>query len=1035
MDVKPKNTTSRQVFLWFKRILFSVLILLILLVAIVPFLFKDEIISSVRTAISERIEGDFTFADADVGLITSFPDFCLAMHDVVITGKELPDVHDSLLIAQDLEITIDLWSVIKKDRPLVITGLRLQKPTAHFIIAADGTANYDIVSYADTTDTAETSSFNLDIEEYRLSDASITYWDVGTKTRVEINALDHTGTLQYSENIAEMQLSIERALFSVDVGNVTYLRDVHVQGGSPVSINLDSSMYRIARGDLTFNDLGVLVRGDIQVLEDVLFDLQFTSARNAFKDFLSVLPNAYTDDFDQVEAEGDLQLSGSLTGTYSGIRETVPIYRVNLVVDDGSFKYPEKELAFREINIKGNAENTQASWNPEMVHLETFSLVLNGTPLTGTLKGRDLNSEKKLSGSVVGKVNLADFSKAYPVGGIDALTGIIDANVEFSVSAHLPPGQQTVSGSLTLSDCFIHSSTYQLSVRKAICDFSPQRLTVHTSDALLNFHPFSLSLTAVNLVPWYMDEDSLQLSGAFEAQRLAIPATSDEDEATPVNPSGLPARLQLDLLVHFDTLQYATWTFTPLHGKVIGNLDRLKIQNARGHILNTQFTGSGHVSNLYGYLYRAEELGGTFTVRADDVQLNSWMSTSGEATADTATSAEAYVQMPESVNIQVRYTVDRLYYDKLRINNVTGFLEVMDRAVMVSDLQARGLGGDIRLGGLYRTLPGEAPDFNLKYDLSKLQFKQAFEQARLFAQIAPIAEFIEGQFNSTLVMEGKLGKGYLPDLQTLTAEGYIETIHSKLSELGLLEKISRFLNIDPPIDWNLAYTRNWFEIRNGTVEIKEFSKNFGDIEATIAGSHQIKGPMQYSIALAIPEERITSNPVGELAKQGFGEMQSKLSQLGVKLRTVETVHVNLGITGSITDPELTIRSLSLDKQTLDETVRQTTEEVKQQLEDTARTIVREKVQTAKDSAMNLAGKAADSLKEVAKEKISEAKEELAKGLRDKLPGTPDSTVTGQTDSTKADLPDVLGEKTEKEIDKIKGTLDNWDPFKKKKKDN
>ena len=47
-----------------------------------------------------------------------------------------------------------------------------------------------------------------------------------------------------------------------------------------------------------------------------------------------------------------------------------------------------------------------------------------------------------------------------------------------------------------------------------------------------------------------------------------------------------------------------------------------------------------------------------------------------------------------------------------------------------------------------------------------MEFSKAYNQFITMKALAPIAAYINGVFNTTLVMEGKLGKGMVPDLST-----------------------------------------------------------------------------------------------------------------------------------------------------------------------------------------------------------------------------------------------------------------------------
>ena len=66
----------------------------------------------------------------------------------------------------------------------------------------------------------------------------------------------------------------------------------------------------------------------------------------------------------------------------------------------------------------------------------------------------------------------------------------------------------------------------------------------------------------------------------------------------------------------------------------------------------------------------------------------------------------------------------------------------------------------------------------------------------------PVAEYMEGMFNTTLIMKGNLTQNMSIDLTSLDASGFIETLNGKLksypplSKLGTTLQIKEFQNID-----------------------------------------------------------------------------------------------------------------------------------------------------------------------------------------------------------------------------------------------
>jgi hypothetical protein len=128
----------------------------------------------------------------------------------------------------------------------------------------------------------------------------------------------------------------------------------------------------------------------------------------------------------------------------------------------------------------------------------------------------------------------------------------------------------------------------------------------------------------------------------------------------------------------------------------------------------------------------------------------------------------------------------------------------------------------MNIEGGYDTKNHEKPRFDFAYDLKNLNFTKAFNALNTIEKIMPIGKFIDGNFNSKFSMSSELGQDLFPDLNTLVADGFLNTINAKLANFKPLQAIGDKLNINEfknPI--SIKDTKNWFDVKDGGVEVTE----------------------------------------------------------------------------------------------------------------------------------------------------------------------------------------------------------------------
>ena len=90
------------------------ILLLVLIIAAfaIPYFFKDRIVETVKSDINKNINATVEFADVNLSLFKSFPDFNFSLDQLSITGINEFEGY-KLIEAENIELSLDLMSVIQ----------------------------------------------------------------------------------------------------------------------------------------------------------------------------------------------------------------------------------------------------------------------------------------------------------------------------------------------------------------------------------------------------------------------------------------------------------------------------------------------------------------------------------------------------------------------------------------------------------------------------------------------------------------------------------------------------------------------------------------------------------------------------------------------------------------------------------------------------------------------------------------------------------------------------------------------------------
>lgn len=999
----------------------------------IPYFFKDQILAEIKKVANESLNAQMDFTDVNLSLFRDFPDVSVRLENLTIANLE-PFEGIRLADVQSADVTVDIMSIIRNEKPWRIKYIGVKKPTINVFVLEDGRSNYDIVKPTADSLAAEPATvidFNISLQEYKIEDALVNYKDETLGIDLAIKGLNHSGSGDFTSTIYDLDTQTDIDSLTLSYGSITYLKKAHTTLAAIFNIDQAQSKYTLKDNILKVNELEVKADGFVQLPDtsNIVMDLKFSTPQSEFKDLLSMIPNAYIAGYENVKADGKFGFGGVVKGTYNATLEQYPSFELNLSVDNGSVKYPDLPLGISNINTKVNVNSPTSNFDDLLVDIPNFAMKLGSNPIAAVFKLKTPISDPDVDTQVKGTLNLKELSQAFPMEGMSDLSGIIMADVDVKTRLSTIEAQQydqiNMRGMMAVQGLNYKDAVYPaIRINDAKAQFTPQNVRLENFDAKLGKSDVKASGTIQNILAYFSPKKTMRgtfnvRSNYFDANEW-VPA-----ETTPSTQAALPAAATpTEIFDRFDfTLDAAVGqlvydTYKLKNTVVKGNMkpNKLVAQEASTVIGDSDVKASGTITNLFDYLFDNQTLGGNIALSSKVMNLNQFMTTDGTAPQPTTTSTPSTTPMepilvPENIDMTIRANMDKVIYTNMILNDVKGNLIVAKQAVVLEDVTANTLGGKVAVSGGYDTKDAANPGFNLKYDLQNMDFQRTFTAFNSFKVMAPIAEFIKGNFNTSLILDGTLGKDMMPKFSSLNAQGFLETINGLIDNFKPLQVIGEKYNIDYFKDaLSIKNTKNWFELKDGAVAVKEFDYQYKDIPMKIAGTHSLNQDINYTIKAKIPRKLIEKMGVGAAATKGLDQISKEAAKFGLNIAKSEFVNVQFNLTGSIKSPKVGFKLLGADGES--SPVASAGEQVKDALKNEAEA----KIEEGKEIVKETAKKAVDSAKTVINKEVDKAKEEVTKkaeeAIKDKLGSKVDSTTK----------------------EEIKNQLDKFNPFKKKKKE-
>lgn len=592
------------------------LAVIILLMILLPFIFKKQIIEAVKAEINKNLNAEVNFSDYSLNLFTSFPNFNLGLDQLSITGiEDFKD--DTLASVKKLSVSINLFSVFGGDAYEIRT-IRILEPRINMIMLGNGKANWDIVKSApaDTTQAdgkEETNKFRLKLKKLLIKKANISFEDKLTGMMLKVSDLNHTLKGDLSADYTELftQTFISKATFRHN--GIHYLSDNTISLKINIAADLKNSKYSFLDNEIKVNELAVKIEGWVAILKDGLdLDLKLSVPKTEFKHVLSLIPAIYLKDFNKVKTSGTFNLDGMVKGKYA--EKLMPAFQINFGVQQASFQYPELPKAISDINIKAQISNKGGDPDHTVINVEKLHFAIGKDVVDARIHVSTPVSDPSFDIFAKGKFDLSGVKDFYPLKAGQNLSGLIDLNLD--ISGKMSDADQgryeniKASGAVLITGLSYKSDDFKdgILISEAGLMFTPRELQLQSLKVKFGKSNFSASGKADNYLAYIfrgellkgsfdLDADFVNLNDFMSAEKeVKATETKEPEEKSDMSVILVPGNIDFVLNANIGKLVYDKMEMDRINGN-IGLKDHvLNLNNLSMNFLGGSITLKGSYS-------------------------------------------------------------------------------------------------------------------------------------------------------------------------------------------------------------------------------------------------------------------------------------------------------------------------------------------------------------------------------------------------------------------------------------------------------
>lgn len=590
---------------------FLFLFLFILFAAIIlPFAFKGKILQIAKEQANNNINAIVNFSD-DMGLslIKSFPNFTLEIKDLSVVGiNEFEG--DTLFESKEISATLDIMSVISGDK-IKIRSILLDQARINAIVLKDGKSNWDIAkASADSSQSqapASESKFNISLKKFEIRNSYIKYDDKQGNMSSELVNMNYTLTGDFNQDLFLMKNLLSIDQMSVSYGGIKYFNKVAAKGNAEIDANMKDMHFTFKNNEFGLNDLAFGMDGTFQMKgDDMLMDIKYAAKRNDFKDFLSLIPAMYASNFKDLQSKGKLAFDGIVKGTFND--KSMPSFALNILVDNGWFKYPALPAPVENVGIALHVTNPDGNLDNTKINLSKLHFELQGDPFDAKLLATNPIKDPYIDAAIKGRLNLDNVVKIVAMTEGTKLGGLIISDFAAKGKVNAIEKQQyenfDASGSIQATNVNYVSKELPLGMqmKNAVLTFNPKTVALNGFDAVIGNSDMQMNGSLTNFFPYFFGKGTLQAALDFKSNMMDANQFLSKDEKATETASNdttgmavveIPANIDFTLTSSINKLLYTNMEITNFKGMVKVAEQKLNFNNVSLNTLGSSMKLDG----------------------------------------------------------------------------------------------------------------------------------------------------------------------------------------------------------------------------------------------------------------------------------------------------------------------------------------------------------------------------------------------------------------------------------------------------------
>ncbi|MGL2962288.1 AsmA family protein [Flavobacterium sp. RSB2_4_14] len=881
------NEHSQSIITKTLKIIGITIVSILFLMFILPILFPEKISNEIKSFANTKLTGELDFKKVNLSFFNHFPSLTLTLTDFSLKGSS-PYKKETLVSAKEVAFGINIKSLLF-DKKINIDKIFVSDALINVKVNEKGEANYNVyLSEANVKEKDTTSNTALRLEKITIENTRLVYDDKSTKILIDAKGFNYVGKGDLNLAVFEIYTEAEIDSFSLNYDGQQYLKNKKVNADLITNINTNSLAFVFQQNNLKINKLPVQFNGKFDFLSngyDMDFNIKSTDSK--LNDFFTALPPSYITWLEKTKVEGKTDLSLTLKGKYIESENQKPDLAFNMKIRNGLINYSDAPFPVSNIFLNFDTKLPSLDTEKLLVNIDSVFFNVNKDFVKGIIKTEGL-STPKIDARINSKIDLAEMDKAFGLQNMD-LRGVLNMDIKSKGIYDKKNGKIPVTdGSISFKNGYVKTDYYpnpiqsitvlanvidkkgtleDLNITIAPASFEFEGKPIYVNAKLKNFENINYDIKAkgeLDIAKIYkvFSQKGLELEGYINAD---VAFKGSQNDAMNGRYNKLQNSGILKLRNIKTTSEYLPQPFIIKEGTFVFNQDKMNFNDFLASYGQSDFKMNGYLQNVIDFVLTNNAiLKGNFTLHSDYINVDEFMYASSAKTPETPVSvdvketkvnvepATGVVVIPSNFDLQFNATANKINFDGLAIDNLKGNMKIKQGKLELRKSGFDLIGSNVLMDLVYGSQSTEKAFFDFKVDAKEFDIKRAYNEIKMFREMASAAESAEGIVSLDYKVAGILDGNMSPIYPSLTGGGTLSVKNVKMKGFKMFGTVSKKTGKDAMANPDVSKVDINTKIKNNIITIERFKFKVAGFRPRIEGQSSFDGKLNIKMRLGLP---------------------------------------------------------------------------------------------------------------------------------------------------------------------------------------